>query len=251
MDKFLKFLLALVMIIIPLLIKAQDCDDTYRRGVELRKTLTIEAQNQAIYFFQQARECFTDDAGRTRCDRQIELCCKVIRRLGGTPVLAHNEPQSAAEPAVVVEPTEEPQTAVTQPADTVVVEIPVAVEDTVAVAVEVAEVVDPSASESEQVVETPAEEQAEETGDIFTVKDDVTFDYKDVKPFVIQYDPAEEPVLKYKNGWIEVKIEDGEITITAADNDGAERTGRVIIAGKTMRYQYNVTQKRKKGFKIF
>lgn len=93
MDKFLKLLLSLVMMLLPLLIKAQDCGETYEQALEIRRTRTIEAQQKAITLFEEARACFTTQADIDKCDHQIDLCARLIRRLGGEPVLTPMQPR--------------------------------------------------------------------------------------------------------------------------------------------------------------
>lgn len=93
MDKYLKLLLTLVMMLLPFLIKAQDCAETYEQAVEIRRTRTIEAQQKAITLFEEARACFTTQADIDKCDRQIDLCVRLIRRMGGEPVLTPMQPR--------------------------------------------------------------------------------------------------------------------------------------------------------------
>ena len=95
MEKFLKFLLALAMMLLPLMLKAQNCTEIYGQALEIRKTRTVEAQQKAITLFEQARECFTEQSDIDNCNRQIDLCAKSIRRMGGEPVLTPQAPRQA------------------------------------------------------------------------------------------------------------------------------------------------------------
>lgn len=123
MEKFLKFLLALAMMLLPLMLKAQDCNETYSQALEIRKTRTVEAQQKAITLFEQARDCFTTQEDIDRCNHQIDLCAKSIRRMGGEPVLmpmaqrqlpvqAAEEPDKTEVPDVA-EPAEAPTAMIT------------------------------------------------------------------------------------------------------------------------------------------
>jgi len=47
MEKFLKFLLALAMMLLPLMLKAQNCTEIYGQALEIRKTRTVEAQQKS------------------------------------------------------------------------------------------------------------------------------------------------------------------------------------------------------------
>ena len=84
MEKNIKILLAILLCLLPLLVKAQDCNDAYRRGFTLRQTATIDAQTRAINHFAEAYRCFTDEADKERCLRQISICSNTISRLGGS-----------------------------------------------------------------------------------------------------------------------------------------------------------------------
>lgn len=245
MEKFFKILLTFVLMLLPLLLKAQTCTELYSRGVEMRKTMRIDAQNQAIYLFQQARECFTEQADKDRCEKQIQLCIKAITRMGGTPVLNQNADTPASGPqfeedlpetntaANAAEPTEEP--AVTAPAKP-------EPEPEPEPAVEA-----PAEAETTAETETPAE--AETTvSDRLRIEETLEFAPKNADVRMYDYDTAEAPVIKYKPEWVKVSFQDGKILITVDDNDGAERSGRLIIAGNSMDYFYNINQKRKKGF---
>lgn len=112
MEKFLKFLLALAMMLLPLMLKAQDCNETYSQALEIRKTRTVEAQQKAITLFEQARDCFTTQEDIDRCNHQIDLCAKSIRRMGGEPVLTPmTESQLPVQTSEVPDKTEVPDAA--------------------------------------------------------------------------------------------------------------------------------------------
>ncbi len=131
MEKYVKIFISLLLLLLPLLLKAQDCNDAYRRGFTLRQTATIEAQNQAIIHFAEAFRCFSDEADKDRCLRQITICQNTITRLGGTfdpehidqLLYAAPEEENAIDPEPVddtttadqgPQPTEEPTEIISQ-----------------------------------------------------------------------------------------------------------------------------------------
>ncbi|MCM1033195.1 MAG: hypothetical protein NC405_05500 [Odoribacter sp.] len=243
MEKFLKILTAVMLMLLPFLLVAQDCNETYKQAVEMRKTMTIDAQNQAIYLFQQARDCFTEDPDIQRCNKQIALCVTVIKRLGGTPVLEHNAPVQASGP--VEEPVEVPES----PAELVQ---PL---DTVAAAVESPTKVMPT--EDPEVPEAPVAPVAEEEEDVtcqqpsgnsgMTIEQVIDFAAKNADAYSFAYDTADNVVVKFHPDWINVVLQDGKIVITAKDNDGDARTGTLLLQGNDVKYVFQITQKRKKG----
>ena len=134
MEKILKFILALILMLLPLIIKAADCDELYREGLSVRRTLTTVAQNKAISLFEQARDCYDDPADKEKCDKQIRICVTTIQRLGGTPVLNDNG-QNDCPASVSYDPEqtpgENPVQAASEPVDTaaIVKDVPVVMEE--------------------------------------------------------------------------------------------------------------------------
>ncbi|MDO4319418.1 MAG: BACON domain-containing protein [Bacteroidales bacterium] len=83
MDKFLKLLMALVMLLLPMMIKAQSsCDALFQEGQKLQQTMTVVAQNKAIALFQKAKACYDSAERKNICDQQIRTCRAIIQRLG-------------------------------------------------------------------------------------------------------------------------------------------------------------------------
>lgn len=235
MEKFLRFLLTLILLLLPLLIHAEDCDDLYRQGLRMRQTMTVQAQNQAIYLFQQAQACFTDSADIDRCARQIGLCENVIRRLGGTPVLDHNPAQAASDPI-----EEEPIAPEAEHADTTFIpDAPAPAEapqDSVA---------RPAAEATPEVAPAPS---AAAPSAAVKANAEIKIRYDQTDPILVMtIDHAEEPTVKVSPAWLEVKIDpDGKVYFTAQKNKEEERNFTVIIVGKTIVYDIYVTQRPKK-----
>ena len=247
MEKFLKILTAVMLMLLPFLLVAQDCNETYKQAVEMRKTMTIDAQNQAIYLFQQARDCFTEDPDIQRCNKQIALCVTVIKRLGGTPVLEHNAPVQASGP--VEEPVEVPgdeaysesQAESVQPLDTVATAVEPPANKVLPIEVPEAPIA-PVAEEEEDVT---CQQPSGNSG--MTIEQVNDFAAKNADAYSFAYDMADNVVVKFHPDWINVVLQDGKIVITAKDNEGDARTGTLLLQGNDVKYVFQITQKRKKG----
>ncbi len=107
MNRILKFILALVMMLLPLMLKAQSsCDELFREGQRLQQTMTRAAQNRAIALFQKAKVCYDSAQRKEICDQQIRTCYAIIQRLG-EPAPVEQEPE-AVDTVVVEQQVEEP-----------------------------------------------------------------------------------------------------------------------------------------------
>lgn len=115
--KIIKLILTALLMLLPLLLFADDCRRHYDTGMRLQRTITVRAQNMAIRSFTDAMACSTDSAFRADCSRQINISRSIIGRLGGT-VEEYESPAAATPevPAVPTEPGETAQTAPEQPA---------------------------------------------------------------------------------------------------------------------------------------
>ena len=107
--KIIKLILTALLMLLPLLLFADDCRRHYDTGMRLQRTITVRAQNMAIRSFTDAMACSTDSAFRADCSRQINISRSIIGRLGGT-VEEYESPAAATPevPAVPTEPVEQP-----------------------------------------------------------------------------------------------------------------------------------------------
>jgi len=115
MDKFLKFLMAVVMLLLPLMIKAQSsCDALFQEGQKLQQTMTVVAQNKAIALFEKAKACYDSAERKSICDQQIRTCRAIIQRLGSNGSSAnrnrkHVEETDTTAPKPKVEEPKKPE----------------------------------------------------------------------------------------------------------------------------------------------
>lgn len=115
MDKFLKLLMAAVMLLLPLMLKAQSsCDALFQEGQKLQQTMTVVAQNKAIALFQKAKACYDSAERKSICDQQIRTCRAIIQRLGSGSSTAnrnrkHVEETDTTAPKPKVEEPKKPE----------------------------------------------------------------------------------------------------------------------------------------------
>lgn len=114
--KIIKLILTALLMLLPLLLFADDCRRHYDTGMRLQRTITVRAQNMAIRSFTDAMACSTDSAFRADCSRQINISRSIIGRLGGT-VEEYESPAAATPevPAVPTEPVDTAETSVESP----------------------------------------------------------------------------------------------------------------------------------------
>lgn len=215
MEKYVKIFISVLLLLLPLLLKAQDCNDAYRRGFTLRQTATVDAQNQAIIHFAEAFRCFSDEADKDRCLRQITICQNTITRLGGTFDPAHIDQLLYAAP-------EEENTIDPRPVD------------------------DTTTAEQEP---QPTEEPAEIISQSFSID----FEYNDAgsKPVDGLCVTTTLAQVTDKPDWIADVIftRDGNILIQVAENTSDnERSSSIVIEEPGHQYVINVKQKAKKRF---
>ncbi len=274
MEKILKFILALVLMLLPLLIKAADCDDLYREGIGVRRTLTVVAQNKAISLFEQARDCYDLPADKDKCEKQIRICVATIERLGGTPVLnANGQNDSPASISYQPEevPGENPVQAASEPVDTAaiiherpappvdepVVEEPVSEEPAVEEPEVEAPVVEEPAVETKvapQPVDTvPAAEEPETPvqAPLLTVDQEFEFAAKNPEPQEMSLSADGNWTFNGLQPWVKYVHEGDTLTITVEPNTGKKRTCTFLVTGTGGAFRITVVQKEYKKFGIF
>lgn len=83
-------------------------DKLYNQGLQLQKTMTVTAQNQAIAKFKSAKKLYDSAAKKSQCDQAIQVSQGIIKQLksgGGSGKGSGSSRQQAQETVVVVEPT--------------------------------------------------------------------------------------------------------------------------------------------------
>lgn len=256
MEKIIKFIIALVLMLLPLLIKATDCDELYREGLGVRRTLTTVAQNKAISLFEQARDCYDTQADKDKCEKQIRICITTIERLGGTPVLNANG-QNDCPASVSYQPEQLPAEntvqAASEPVDTaaIVPETPVVsvdVEDEV-VAEEPVVVEEPEVIEPVDSVEIKTEVTEQVT--VPTVDQEFEFAAKNPEPQTLSLSSDGEWTFNGVQPWVDCRHEGDLLTITVEPNTGKKRTCTFLISGAQGAFRITVVQKENKKFGIF
>ena len=232
MEKFLKILFALIMIMLPLLIKAADCDDIYRQGLEMRKTLTPESQQKAIQLFEQARDCYQDEADKNKCIRQINICCKIMQRLGATPQLNTN-------PAPAQQPAEAPTDSVAAETPDVPAASPKPTEPSTPV-----QQATPEQSETTQGEQTPPEQLP--AGGFIDTSYEYKFSAKSDDEEAIDITGDDDWHIIIKPEWVNAVIADKQIKISVQENDGGKRNGQVIIQSNKAGVRITITVSQKK-----
>ncbi|MGM9860509.1 MAG: hypothetical protein ACI31C_07115 [Muribaculaceae bacterium] len=216
MEKYVKIFISVLLLLLPLLLKAQDCNDAYRRGVTLRQTTTIEAQNKAITHFAEAFRCFTDDADKDRCLRQITICQNTITRLGGTFDPAHIDELLYAAP--------EEETAV-----------------------------DPEPVNNDTITPEQEPQPTQDPADIISQSFSIEFEYNDAgsKPVEGLCVTTIHANVTDKPDWIADVIftRDGNVLIQVAENiSDKERSSSIVIEEPGYQYVIQVLQRPKKRF---
>lgn len=215
-NKILTFLLALVMMLLPLALHADSCTDLYNQGVTMRQTQSIEAQTRAIALFKEARECSDDEDFISRCNRQIEVCTRAITRLGGQVVL-HDEPEPEPEPETAVEPEDIPTD---EPGYIGVINI-----------------------EPDDSVATYTPLPAMNTP---TFNVNLTFKGKNPEPQTYRINPDDDVRLVFAPDWVDVEVGSDSVKITPQKNTtGDERTCDVMLAGRSATLIIHLTQAKK------
>lgn len=114
-----KKMLVLFLFCIPVIGWAQSsCDKLFEAGVRLQQTMTISAQQNAIYQFEKAKVCYDAETKKSICDQQIKVCRNMIRSL-----------KAAEQEKEVNDSINNVQ--VKKAIDTVLVQKPIAVDETV------------------------------------------------------------------------------------------------------------------------
>lgn len=81
-------------------------DKLYNQGLQLQKTMTINAQNQAIAKFKSAKNLYDSAAKKAQCDQAIQVSQGIIKQLKiGTTGGGGKKPGQTIPEPVVVEPT--------------------------------------------------------------------------------------------------------------------------------------------------
>ena len=85
--KFQRFITSLCTIVLCAAIAmAQSSGDRlYSQGLQLQKTITIPAQNQAISKFQSAKKMYDSSAKKAQCDQAIQVSQGIIKHLKSNP----------------------------------------------------------------------------------------------------------------------------------------------------------------------
>lgn len=220
-NKIINFLLAVVMMLLPLALHADNCDDLYNQGVTMRQTQSIEAQTRAITLFTQARDCATDDDFISRCNRQIEVCNRAITRLGGQVVLHTEAPaEPDPEPELSIEPEDVPAE---EPSYSGIINI---------------EPDDSVATYTQYPVNTP--------GNPLTFNVNFEFKGKNPEPQVYSFNPDEAVIFVGAPEWINVELYTDSVKVTPMTNNSRnERTGEVILKGQSGIIKIIVLQKKK------
>lgn len=247
MEKILKFILALVLMLLPFLILAADCDELYREGLGVRRTLTTVAQNKAISLFEQARDCYDTPADKEKCEKQIRICIATIERLGGTPVLNANG-QNDCPASVSYEPEqtpgENPVQAASEPVDTTVI-----VQETPVVVEEEAVAEEPVVVEPVDSVEIEPEVPA--TVIVPTIDQEFEFAAKNPESQQISLSANGDWTFNGLQPWVKCDHVGDILTITVEPNTGKKRTCTFLVSGSQGVFRITVVQKEYKKFGIF
>lgn len=84
-KKSLKKIVVLLLMCVPVAGWTQSsCDKLFETGVRWQQTMTVAAQQNAIYQFEKAKVCYDADSKKSICDQQIKVCRNVIRSLKET-----------------------------------------------------------------------------------------------------------------------------------------------------------------------
>lgn len=82
MKKFLSFLLTLIFTT-GIMFAQSSGDKLYNQGLQLQKTMTIQAQNSAISKFNSAKKLYDSAAKKAQCDQAISVSRSIIANLKG------------------------------------------------------------------------------------------------------------------------------------------------------------------------
>lgn len=73
------FILIVFGVILSVTVHGQNsCDNLYAKAIKFQQTMSVKSQNQAISYFQKARECYDSDAKKKLCTSQITTCRNTI-----------------------------------------------------------------------------------------------------------------------------------------------------------------------------